>query len=489
MKGTLQRLLPVGGFARNVTTLTGATAFSQLVVLAALPILTRLYAPGEYGAAAVYAGIVGLIGVTATLRYEFAVPLPRSDRSALHVAAIALTALIVVALASGLASPWLHLWLGENSGLSSGLFSFLIVVGILSAGVYQVANYWAVRKSNFRAIARTRIQQGMAGTGSQLVLGFAGFGALGLIVGQIIGQCAGVARLAGGMISDNRKSGSRVRRHGLAWAAKRYKKFPLYDSSAGLLNVAGGQAPVLLFAVLFSPALAGFYALAYRILSAPLGLVGKSISQVLLPRIVEANRHGETGPLMLRLLGILATISLFPFAVVTVVAADIVPILFSAEWTSAASVVAWTAFWAGWQFICSPLSVVLIGIEAQRLNTALQAMLLVLRVSALLAGAVHDSPEFALVAFSIASAIGYVCYTLATGLAMKLPLRRMIAAIWQPALLAGTCWVAVVGIPEGMGGIRYGTVAFLAGVWLWCLWKLFRSSISNPDRTPSSASR
>jgi len=462
-----RRYLPKDGFARNVATLTGATAFSQLVVLAALPLLTRLYTPGEYGAAAVYAGLVGLIVVIATFRYELAIPLPRSDRAALHVAMVALIALIAVVAVSGIAAPLMSSWLGQETGLSAWVFSVLVVVGVATAGCYQVVNYWAVRKSKFGAIARTRIQQGVAGTTSQLALGLAGFGTVGLIVGQIIGQGAGCARLAAGMIADNRASGGRVRRRGLAWAAKRYRKFPLYDSWAGLLNIAGSQAPVLLFATLFSPVLAGYYALAYRLLSAPLGLVGKSVSQALLPRIVEANRRGESGPLVLQLIGILAMVSLLPFAVVTVAAADVVPVLFGTEWASAAPVVAWTATWVGWQFICSPLSVVLIGIEAQRLNTVLQAVLLILRVSALLVGTLHNSQTVALVAFSIASAMGYAGYTVAVGMAVNLSLRDMARVVWKPAFLAGACLAISMIVPGDMSAVRYATVVLLVGVWAW----------------------
>jgi lipopolysaccharide exporter len=475
--------MPYGSFARNVATLTGATAFSQLVVLAALPVLTRLFDPGAYGAAAVYASIVGLVVVVGTFRYELAIPLPRHDAGALHVAVAAFLALVAVTICAGLLSPFVHAWLNEETGLSEQTFSILVVVGVLTAGIYQVTNYWAVRKSKFGSIARTRIQQGLAGTGSQLVLGFAGFGALGLIVGVIIGQCAGVFRLAVGMFTDCRVAGLRLHRRRLCWAISRYRRFPLFDSWAGLLNVAGGQAPVLVFALLFSPVLAGYYALAYRILSAPLGLVGKAVSQVLLPRIVEANRYGQAGTEVLKLLSFLATLALPPFAIIAVVSFDLVPIAFGAGWSPAASVVAWTAIWAGWQFIGSPLSVVLIGIEAQMLNAVLQAMLLVLRISALMAGVLLQSAEFALAAFSVASLIGYAGFTFATGLAVNLSASRMLASVWRPVVLAAMGLAVAAIVPEDLTAVRYGAVGLLAVLWLRLCWRIVGPSILRQDET------
>src|SRR5690606_6919331 len=229
LASAVRSLLPAGGFARGVVTLSGATAISQLVTVAALPVLTRLYDPHAFGVAGAYAGMIGLVVVVATFRYELAIPLPRSDRGGLHVAAISLFALLFIAIVAGLAAPFVFSqWVGEETGLSSSAFAALVVVGTLTAGAYAIANYWAVRKSRFGVIARTRIQQGVAGAGTQLALGFAGFGALGLILGQIIGQCAGLVRLAANMAADNRRTGARIHRHGLAWAASRYRRFPLY---------------------------------------------------------------------------------------------------------------------------------------------------------------------------------------------------------------------------------------------------------------------
>lgn len=467
--------MPRSRFARNVATLTGATAFSQLVTLAALPVLTRLYGPVDFGAAAVYAGVVGLIVVVATFRYELAIPLPRTDRGALHVAVVSFVALIIVVFLAGLASPFLYQWLGNETGLSNWTFAALVLIGVLSAGAYQVTNYWAVRKSKFGAVARTRIQQGLIGAGSQLVLGFVGVGALGLIVGQIVGQCAGVARLAAGMMTDNRKSGPRIHRSKLAWAARRYRRFPLYDSWAGLLNIAGSQAPVLLFAALFSPALAGYYALAHRILSAPLGLIGKAVSQALLPRIVEANRHGEAGKLAQRLLSVLAWISFPPFTIFALTAEEIVPLAFGSEWTPAANIMAWTALWVACQFVVSPLSMSMVGLEALRLHTAVQLALFVLRLGAILLGAARSSPELAVIGFTLASVFGYLLYLSAIAFVTRMKPIHVLSALSGPVLLSSVVALTLGGAFSLPQEARYPALALFSLFWVWRLTQIHKN--------------
>mgnify|MGYP001108727900 CR=1 FL=1 len=477
MTGFIRRLLPANSFARHVATVAGATAFSQAVGLAALPVLARLYTPGEYGAAAVYGGIVGLIVVIAALRYEFAIPLPRTDKGALHVGIVAFAVLTAVALATALAAPLLALWWGGRIGLSRTAFSILLVVGVLTASAYQITNYWAVRKSKFGTIARTRIQQGLAGPASQLLLGLAGFGAIGLILGQIIGQCAGLTRLALGMAADNRRPGRNIHRRGLSWAARRYRRFPLYDSWAGLLNVAGGQAPVLLFAALFSPALAGYYALALRVLSAPLALVGTAVSQVLLPRIVEANRRGEAGQLILRLFRILAWLSFFPFTVAALMADRIIPFAFGPQWAPAASVIAWTALWAACQFVTSPLSIAMTSLEAQKLHIGIQFTLFALRAGAILAGAAMASPNLAVIGFSLASIAGYTIYLLAIGSVAGVKARQFGLALAGPLLLSSVC----VSVVYGMGSsnrVAMGAMLAFGAMWLACLFSNYTKGLS-----------
>lgn len=462
--------------------MAGATASGQFIVLLALPFLTRLYTPEEFGTGAVFAAVVGLFGIIATLRYELAIPLPRSDRSAIHLVALSFLILSVVAPMAGLSWLIAGHWFDLGDGLSDKSFAILIAFGVLTASAYQILNYWLVRKQKFGAIAITRIQQALAGNGTQLIAGVVGFGVFGIIFGQIVGQCAGLMRLAKEFRSGYRRTGGRVRLRNLKWAAVRYRQFPLFDSWAGLLSVAGAQAPVLLFTALFSPVFAGYYALAYRVLSAPIGLVGKAVSSPLLSRVVEARHHGDAAPLTAKLLQALAMVGLPPFAIMTVVAQDFVPLLFGSQWAPATIVVAWTALWVGWQFITSPLSVILIAIEAQRLNSLLQFGLVAMRVSALLGGAAIASEEGALAGFSVASVLGYAGYTAATGKAVGLSVSEMAKAICHPLAISAVSLAVAVVIPENMPIIRYPVVLCILTYWIFACWKSMARYLPNSSQ-------
>ena len=294
----------------------------------------------------------------------------------------------------------------------------------------------------------------------------------GLIAGQIIGQCAGLARLATGLVRDRRATTVPLRRRGLAWAVKRYRRFPLYDSAAGLLNVASSQAPVLLFALLFSPALAGYYSLALRIVSAPNALIGKAISQVLLPNLVSARRQGQAAQLVVRLLNILSWLAFLPFAVVALLAGDMVHLVFGAEWAPAASVLAWTAVWAAVQFVTAPLSVVMTGFEAQRLHTLVQAVLFATRTAAIMLAAAYGTGADAVAAFALASVLSYGAYLAAIGRTAGASFAELLKAVGWPLLLAFACAAAAWGAGNHSDMARFAAIGGFGVVWLSCVLRL-----------------
>ena len=191
------RILPGHGFARSITVLAGGAALGQGVALLASPILTRLYSPEDYGVLGVYAAILGMITVVASLRYEYALPLPEDDATAANVLAVCLLLLCgTVALASILVLCWGREIVRWVDAPALERYLWLLPLGMLGAGAYQILNYWTVRKRNFSRLAGTRITRGAGRAVIQIGMGLTHVGPLGLVLGQIAGETAGTASLA-----------------------------------------------------------------------------------------------------------------------------------------------------------------------------------------------------------------------------------------------------------------------------------------------------
>src|SRR5690606_12612029 len=117
---------------------------AQLLGIIAIPVLTRLYTPDDFGILAIYASLLAILVIIANLRYDFAIVVPRSTRAAANVAAISIATAATVSATVGLA---LIIWsrpLAEflNAPLV-GHYMWLLPISAFGAGVYQTLNYWA----------------------------------------------------------------------------------------------------------------------------------------------------------------------------------------------------------------------------------------------------------------------------------------------------------------------------------------------------------
>ena len=72
--------------------IAGGTAIAQGINILSTPILSRMYSPEDFGIAAVFVSLIFLLSVVASLRYELAIPLPKTER---HADALVILSFIV----------------------------------------------------------------------------------------------------------------------------------------------------------------------------------------------------------------------------------------------------------------------------------------------------------------------------------------------------------------------------------------------------------
>lgn len=400
---------PHGGAAHHVATLVSGTVIGQLAVVAASPILTRLYSPDEFGVLAVYVAMLGIVGVIAGLRYELAIPLPRSIGSAANLLALSLLCVVVTTvLLSSVVSIFYREIPGWLNTPTIAPYLWLLPVGVFLAGIYQSFNYWAIRRKNFRRIALTSVQQGIGGAGAQILLGITNLGPSGLIAGQIIGQSAGLLALITGAYIHDRGQLRRIKRQRIILMAKRYSRFPKFTTWQAMANTSSAMLPLVLFASLLSPAVAGLYMLAYRTLSLPLSLIGRSIGQVFHSRAAEAHHNGTLDQLTIKVFQRLLRIGLGPLICAGVLAPDLFAFVFGEEWRHAGIYAQWMVPWLIAQFVVSPISIVSSVTGHQFGELVSQILFIVIRIGALFVGVLFTDKNIAVELFALS---GFVVYT------------------------------------------------------------------------------
>jgi O-antigen/teichoic acid export membrane protein len=410
--GRLLRILPKGRFARSVAVVTAGSALGQGLVVASAPLLTRLYTPADFGVLAVYGSIVSLVAVVAALRYEFAIALPEEDESAANLLLLSLGIVLFVSLLAGF-GVWLladQLVRSVNTPTLKP-YLWLVPLGVLGTGVYEVLSFWAVRKKAFTTIARTRFTQSLGQVLTQAILGLLQLGPGGLLLGQVVGKTGGSGTLATLTYKHGKEAIKRVSASGVRRVAFRYRRFPMLSSGTALLNRAGLYLPPILLAAFYGPQVAGWFALGQRVIGLPAMVISKSVSDVYMG---EAAQLVRTDPHALERLFVktakhLTLVGAPPLAVLALGAPWLFALVFGEGWREAgvyAQLMA-VAFLA--QFVTTPLEATFLVTERQDLGLARHAIRLVLVVGSLsLAHWARWGPVVAISLYSVSMFVAYI---------------------------------------------------------------------------------
>lgn len=381
---------PKGKFITNVITLTTGTALAQAITILATPIITRLYSPDDFGVLALFTSVSGIFSVVACWRYEQAIVLPKKDEQAVDIFALSisiafgmtfLTFLVMLfgrkSIASLLGSAKLSSWL------------WFVPLAVLYRGLYQVLNYWSTRKKKFKHLAISRTSQSVTTAATKIIVGTSLETSVGgLIGGNIAGTVMATAVLCVAVWKDNFLKLLKVVKKSDVWvSAVEYRKFPYYDSWAGLINSFSQQIPVLLLAHFFTPTVVGFYFLANKLLMLPIGLISQSVQKVYFQKASElyASERPMKESFIKSTFGLLG-VGIVPFSVVLLFGKPIFVLIFGANWAIAGLYAQIISLWAFAGFINTPARALWIVFQKQDKLLIWDIFLVIFRILSILAG-------------------------------------------------------------------------------------------------------
>ena len=349
------------------------TLVGQGALLIASPLLTRIYGPETFGLYSTFVAYLGLFSVTCALHWELAIPLPDEKSEAQLVALIALACVVLTAFIAPclivVSSGVLGISFGGNSSLEA-LLAMAMALGL--SGINVVLTAWGIRNRSFKRLATSKLSQGLVQAALQVGIGTVHAEVSSLVWGQLAGLTVGaVVLMAGADLSvASTLSAGGWRRTGNI--ARRYRDFAIYSTSSSLVNAGAANLPVLLLAAGHGAAVAGLYALGYRVVQVPIRLVGQSIAQVFLSTAVEQKREGQLSRATLALYRGLAAFAFPTFVIFMLVAPQLFSVLFGAEWRGAGVFAVYLAPWMATSLIASSLSTLVSVLEKQRKETAIQ---------------------------------------------------------------------------------------------------------------------
>lgn len=369
---------------RGMITLATGNIAARVIGLACIPLLTRLYAPAEFGLLAVYTSLVSILAPLVSLRYVLALPLPKRTGMAINLLALSFFSMLLLSSIAGMA-----LWLLAPTIL--GLFSaealipywYLIVIGTISVATYEALNLWSTRQRAYKVMAKSTVIQGLVGNGAKIALGLLNFKQTGLAFGHAASFSTSALYL---LFKFKREIGPKIKfvnKRRLLITAKRFKNFPIFRLPSQLLLVFSTQAPVLFFSHTYNVSITGQLSMALLIIALPMFVIGDGMSKAY---YAEAAKIGAKDPAALREITIdvskkLFVASLLPASTLFFFGPEIFTIALGSEWKQAGRFASILSFYLVSQFITAPIVTIFNVIEKNgfflALNTARAIGLLV----------------------------------------------------------------------------------------------------------------
>lgn len=408
------RRISLDGFFRNVVVLASGTIISQIIILIALPFITHLYSPSEYGVYSMYTSIISIMLMLVSFSYENAITLPEEDHMASSLLSLSLRICVAVSVVGGvgvyfLAHP-LSVWTKEAD--IGGYFIYFII-SLLCAGFYQILNGWSVRKKYFRQLSRTKYTQSITLVSSQLALARLLPGPSGLIIGDVLGRLGGLIPQWRLWRRDVKHQEIHVSWEDLRESAYRYRRFPQLSLASNMLNSLGIYLPTILLAVFYGPQVAGWFALSQRILGSPMTLITTSVTKVYLSESSEYMLHArhKLYPLFIKTVRNIFLVGLAIIFVMVILLPSMFSTLFGAEWANAGNYVRLLGIMYLSQFVANSVGSTIDVMERQDLHLYREiARVSIVLGALLLSYYTGQSASTSILVYGLASTIGYLIH-------------------------------------------------------------------------------
>ena len=258
------------------------TAAGQFSFVLALPLLSRLYSPTDFGLFTIYLSIVNICGPIVGLKFDSALFATTSRGEAGRV--LALTVLTMTIMTSVALVAWLAFSKTMIGPLGDALRAagVLMPFGILLSGLWSASSAWAIRSNAIRTLSFARFMQPASMTLFQLVAGF--FVPSGLTL--ILAHLASHVGYSGFIFARTATRDALLAFRPRQWSkvlelAHRQRRFPLYVLPAQVSALLVMNLPPVLLSALYGTEIAGYCGVAYRIVAAPIAIVSLPLGAIL----------------------------------------------------------------------------------------------------------------------------------------------------------------------------------------------------------------
>ena len=359
-------------FSRQVATLATGTSISQIITIATSQIITRLFSPESLGVSALFISIIGPLAIISTLSYPTAIVLPRNQSQAVKLI------LLSIYLAVVFTFILIILWLIFDQKISEIFdinaiqsYAYLAPLAILGTSISGIISQWLIRNKSFLLISKIAIITAIITSAIKIIVGYYYPDPIVLIYSAIIGYYISLFYIkfiqTDEFIEIKFLNFSKKNFLQLYKIAIKYLDFLIYRTPQTLLNYMNHSISIFMLTLLFGLESAGYYSLAFAVLSVPITVISGSVYQAIYPKINNIFLEGQiVYPYLIKSILWLSVFGLLPTVTLIFFGKEIFTFIFGDEWEKTGIYVQFMSIALFFYYIVRPIFAAIPVLKLQR---------------------------------------------------------------------------------------------------------------------------
>ena len=406
--------------ARHFMTLFSGRLVAQIILIISTPILTRLFAPEDFGLIALVSSITQVPMILLMGRLDHAIPQSRDDAEAGRLVALSLcwaSVMTVICLFGALASG---AWLARRYQQPQLQLILLASISLfMPAALAQLGKQWAAYRERHGVTASADVILTAVRRLSPMSMYHVwGAGPWPLFIGQAAGVLASAltftSRLGRDVISCLTFNPR------MLWETLvTYRNFPLFLGSSSLFDILAWSALSILIGDFFGLEAVGWFGQTHALLFLPISLLNQSSTNIFYPRLAQARGDAqEMGRLLTSMVNLSFDLGLYPLLILLPLAPSLWGLLLGESFYTSGEIAQVLIPMGVANVIFSPVSVAINVFHKQRAYFWQSISLNMARTGALYMGCLTSDLLIALGAYAALttiSRVGQLYWLLALG--------------------------------------------------------------------------
>lgn len=249
-----------------------SSGIAQIILLATIPIISRLYSPTEFGLFTLFSNIVTVLIPIINARYDLLIITAKSDKRANILSTISfIISLIIILILIPICLIYVYFhpyYLLETS---------LVLLVLLLVSLTNIFTSYLNREKNYRMLGLINISRAFFMSFIQIVLGYLSFGSVGLIIGFAFSYIAGVTI---GYKSFKAYFKIVKNKNQIIKQFLTNKNQLIFSTPSIFLNSLSFSIVIFFISILFTNENVGIYGMVTRILGVPITIISSGLSKI-----------------------------------------------------------------------------------------------------------------------------------------------------------------------------------------------------------------